>query len=236
MRFGTPRLHFRETDSTNERAKQLALGGAPGGAVVTADSQTAGRGRQGRSWHADRGGSLLYSAILRPLAREHALLPLAAPLAVCDVARGLAGLECQVKWPNDVLTGEGRKLAGILIEARPGDEWAVIGVGLNVALDEEQLPGELRGAVASLGEGVGIDQARDALDRALGEWVDAPADRVLETYRQRDALAGREIEWEEGRGTALGVAPDGNLRVRLVGGEEVALGAGEVHLGRGGLR
>src|SRR5262249_60422497 len=126
------------------RARELAEAGAPGGTVVTAAEQTAGRGRQGRSWTAPAGAALLYSAILRPLERRHAQLPLAAAVAVCDAAEALeSGLECRIKWPNDVWVGE-RKLAGILIEARPQEGWAVVGVGLNLAIAEADFPPELR--------------------------------------------------------------------------------------------
>src|SRR3954453_10006644 len=101
--FGSPHRHFRLTDSTNDRARELAEAGAPHGTVVTASEQTAGRGRQGRSWTAPAGGALLYSAILRPLDERHLLLPLAAPVALCEAAEALAdGVECGIKWPNDV--------------------------------------------------------------------------------------------------------------------------------------
>ena len=129
MSFGAPHRHYRRIDSTNTRAKQLAEAGAPHGTVVTAAEQTEGRGRQGRVWTAPPGKALLYSAILRPHG-ERPLLPLAAAVAVCEAAEALApGVECGVKWPNDVHL-DNLKLAGVLIEARPQSGWAVIGVGL----------------------------------------------------------------------------------------------------------
>src|SRR5919204_5745856 len=140
--FGRPLRHFGVTESTNERGRELALAGAPSGTVVTAGEQTAGRGRRGRTWTAPAGKALLCSAILRPLERKHALLPLAVPLAVCEAVESLVPLECRVKWPNDVWH-EGRKLAGVLIEARPPD-WAVIGIGLNVSIEPEEFPDDLR--------------------------------------------------------------------------------------------
>jgi BirA family biotin operon repressor/biotin-[acetyl-CoA-carboxylase] ligase len=196
--------------------------------VVTATGQDAGRGRQGRSWHAVPGKSLVYSAILRPLEPSHSLLPLAVPLAVCDAAESLAPVACQVKWPNDVWI-EGRKAAGILIEARPQDGWAVIGIGLNVSLAPEDFPAELRETSASIGAGIAVRDALAALNRELSRWVSAPKDEVLATYRRRDSLRGREIEWADGSGTASGIADDGNLLVQTAAGE-VSLGAGEVHL------
>ena len=149
-RFGHPHRHYRSTDSTNSRARELAAAGAPHGTVVTAAEQTAGRGRQGRSWTAPPGKALLYSAILRPLEERHATLPLAVPLAVCEAAEDLRpDLGCKVKWPNDVFA-EDRKLAGILIEARPHDGWAVIGVGMNLSISRDEFPPELRDRAISL--------------------------------------------------------------------------------------
>ncbi len=150
MSFGTPHRHFRQVGSTNTVARELAEAGAPNGTVVTADEQTAGRGRQGRTWTAPPGSALLFSAIVRPLGKRHPLLPLAVPLAVCETAERLRpGAECKVKWPNDVHL-EGRKLAGILIEARPQEEWAVLGIGLNLTIAEDEFPEELRDRATSL--------------------------------------------------------------------------------------
>src|SRR2546423_15651540 len=99
--FGQPRHPYRVTDSTNERARELALAGAPDGTVITADEQTSGRGRRGRGWAAPSSKALLYSAILSPLGREHRLLPLAVPLAGCEAVGSLGGPERLGKWPKD---------------------------------------------------------------------------------------------------------------------------------------
>jgi BirA family transcriptional regulator, biotin operon repressor / biotin---[acetyl-CoA-carboxylase] ligase len=148
--FGAPHRHYRRTDSTNARARELVEAGAPHGTVVTAAEQTAGRGRQGRTWTAPPGKALLYSAILRPLDERHLLLPLAVPLAVCNAAEELEPeIECQVKWPNDIWI-DGRKLAGVLIEAKPQDGWAVIGIGLNLSISPEEFPPDLRDTAVSL--------------------------------------------------------------------------------------
>jgi len=196
---------------------------------VTAAAQTAGRGRQGRSWSAPPGKALLYSAVLRPLDRRHLLLPLAVPLAVCEVVEELSGRRAEVKWPNDVWV-EGRKVAGVLIEARPQDAWAVIGVGLNVAVEPAEFPPELRETATSIGGGATVPAALAALNRRLGGWTGAAADEVLAAFRERDALRGREISWVEGTGVAEGIDERGNLLVRTSGEETVSLGAGEVHL------
>jgi BirA family biotin operon repressor/biotin-[acetyl-CoA-carboxylase] ligase len=227
--FGSPHRHFASTDSTNARAKELAEAGAPGGLVVTAGEQSAGRGRQGRGWFAPAGGALLYSALLRPLG-DRPLLPLAVPVAVCEAAESLAEIRSEVKWPNDVWV-EGRKLAGILIESRPepgGGGWGVIGVGLNVAIADEEFLPELRDTATSL-DGVEVADALEALNPALGEWVDRDPASVLEEFRARDALKGRAISWDGGSGEAAGVDDSGHLIVSTAEGE-IALGAGEVHL------
>lgn len=234
MSFGSPHEHHDRLASTNTRARELAAEGAPHGTVVTADEQTAGRGRQGRTWVAPSGKALLYSAIVRPLDERHVMLPLAAPLAVCAAAEELrAGTECEVKWPNDVWLDE-RKLAGVLIEARPQDGWAVIGVGLNLTIAPEEFPPALQTTAVSLfgsGEkGGGSGDATEALNHHLDHWVQQPPEAVLSEWRNRDALRGREISWDEDSGIADGVDDRGYLLVRLANGDRVALGAGEVHL------
>lgn len=225
--LGNPRLHLRTTDSTNERARVLALAGAPHGTLVTATEQTAGRGRQGRVWSAPAGSSLLASLVLRSFP---ALLPLSAGVAVCDVA----GAEALVKWPNDVVLargGELAKLAGILVEARPQEGWAVLGIGLNVAVRLRDLPADVRARAATLDEPPSaiepvLLRLLEALERRLAE----PADRLLEAYRARDALRERTIAWTNGTGRGEGIDGEGRLVVALAGGGRATLDAGEVHL------
>jgi len=254
MTLGHPHRHFRRTDSTNSRARELAAAGAPHGTVVTASEQTAGRGRQGRTWTAPPDKALLYSAIVRPLEERHLLLPLAVPLAVCEAAEELnPELTCKVKWPNDIHV-EGRKLSGVLIEARPQDSWAVIGVGLNLSISREEFPTELQETAISLfdpgnkGRGRGSagpcpllpagppppapSATTEVLNQRLNHWLQAKPDEVLATWRKRDALLGREVEWEDGSGVADGVDDRGYLVVVTPGGDRIAVGAGEVHLTR----
>lgn len=229
--FGSPHRHYRSTDSTNTRARELAAAGAPHGTVVTAAEQSAGRGRQGRTWTAPPGKALLYSAIVRPLEEHHTMLPLAAPLAVCEAAEQLnPDLECKVKWPNDIHV-EGRKLAGVLIEARPQDSWAVIGIGLNLSIKEDEFPPDLRATAVSLFPN-DPGSAGEILNNRLNHWVQAEPNEVLAEWRERDALKGREVAWEGGSGIADGVDDRGYLVVVTAGGDRVAVGAGEVHLTR----
>jgi BirA family biotin operon repressor/biotin-[acetyl-CoA-carboxylase] ligase len=245
--LGRPRLHLRRTGSTNERARELAIAGAPHGTLVTADEQTSGRGRQGRRWSAPPRSSVLMSLLLR---EPPELLPLMAAVAVCDAA----GEQARIKWPNDVVVpvggreGEGSsaplaKLAGILVEARPQEHWAVLGIGLNVAVRLEDLPAELRpGGTQIAGEGSGLPAATLGLapsdvepvlahlTRALERRLSEPAASTLEAWRARDALRGREIEWSGGHGRADGIDGTGRLVVALADGGSTTLGSGEVHL------
>jgi BirA family biotin operon repressor/biotin-[acetyl-CoA-carboxylase] ligase len=224
-RLGRPRLHLRATTSTNDRARDLAQAGAPHGTLVTAAEQTAGRGRQGRTWTAPPGSALLLSVVLRD---PPALLPLAAALAVAEVA----GAGAQIKWPNDVLL-DGRKVAGILAEGRPQDGWAVLGVGLNVALRIDDLPRELRDTAGTLGlERADLEPILEQLLAALERTLALDEAALLEAYRARDALRGREVSWTTGRGRAAGIDGEGRLVVELPEGGRTALSAGEVHLER----
>jgi BirA family biotin operon repressor/biotin-[acetyl-CoA-carboxylase] ligase len=231
--FGHPHLHLRLTDSTNDRARELAADGAPSGTVITAAEQGAGRGRRGRVWSAPAGGALLYSAILRPLGPDEALLPLAVPVAVCEAVESLAPAVCRIKWPNDVWIEE-RKVAGVLIEARP-PEWAVIGIGVNVAIADDEFAGDLRWPATSVGHGATVEAMREAVSASLGEWVHAPERRILAAFGERDLLTGRRVSWEGGAvkpgvGVAAGVDERGNLVVEAEDGERLSLGSGEVSL------
>jgi BirA family biotin operon repressor/biotin-[acetyl-CoA-carboxylase] ligase len=216
--IGTPHVHHRVADSTNERAKALAAAGAPHGTLVTAAEQTAGRGRQGRSWLAEAGAAVLMSVVLRPPPEA---LPLAAAVAVAEAVPA----ETAIKWPNDVLLG-GRKLAGILVEGRPQEGWVVLGIGLNVS----GIPDEVGDIAASL-EGADRDDVLHALLERLDARLSSPLDEVLDEWRHRDALLGQEIGWDGGSGVAAGIDSDGALLVDTDDGR-VALVAGEVHLTR----
>jgi BirA family biotin operon repressor/biotin-[acetyl-CoA-carboxylase] ligase len=222
-RLGRPRLHLRSIGSTNARARELAVAGAPHGTAVTADEQTAGRGRQGRGWSTPPGSALAVSLVLRDPAP---LLSLRAGLAVAD----LAGATALVKWPNDVLV-EGRKVAGVLVEGRPQERWAVLGIGVNAALDLTELPEELRATAGTLGlRPAELPRALDVLLAALAARLEEEPEATLAALRERDALAGRRVRWEGGEGTGAGIAADGALLVRDAGGTVHALAAGEVHL------
>ena len=222
-RLGRPRLHLRSIGSTNARARELAQAGAPHGTAVTADEQTAGRGRQGRGWSTPPGSALAVSLVIRD---PDPLLSLRAGLAVADIA----GEGARVKWPNDVLV-DGRKVAGVLVEGRLQEGWAVLGIGVNAALDLAVLPEDVREVAGTLGlDPAELPRALDELLRALEARLAEEPEATLAALRGRDALAGRPVRWEGGTGTGAGIAEDGSLLVRDADGALRALAAGEVHL------
>jgi BirA family transcriptional regulator, biotin operon repressor / biotin---[acetyl-CoA-carboxylase] ligase len=223
--IGAPRVHYRVTDSTNERAKGLADAGALHGTLVTADEQEAGRGRQGRAWTAPPGSAVLMSLILRDLDERHALLPLAASVAVCEALPA----DAAIKWPNDVWI-DGRKVAGILMEGRPQEGWAVLGIGVNVSTGS--FPPELAETATSLrlaGHGTTPAALLPDLLAAVDRWLHEPPHAVLAAWRARDALKGGRVRWSAGEGIADGIDESGALRVQTDDGL-VTLDAGEVHL------
>jgi BirA family biotin operon repressor/biotin-[acetyl-CoA-carboxylase] ligase len=222
VNVGTPRLHYRRTASTNAVARELASSGAPHGTVVTAAEQTAGRGRQGRTWSAPAGRAMLCSIIVRDPPR---LLPLLTGVAVAETV----GDGAQIKWPNDVWL-DGRKVGGILVEGRPQEGWAVAGIGLNVALRREDFPPELQRVAVGMGlEPDAIEPTLARMLETLGRWLVAEPSAVLEAVRARDALLGHGVRWAAGAGRGAGIDGEGRLVVATDSGR-VALDAGEVHL------
>jgi BirA family biotin operon repressor/biotin-[acetyl-CoA-carboxylase] ligase len=227
--------------STNDRARELALAGAPHGTAVTAERQTAGRGRQGRTWSAPPGRTLTLSVLVRLAPASFEPLPLAVPIAVAEACEAVAPVKCRIKWPNDVWV-DGLKVAGVLIEARPQEGWAVLGVGLNVDTTPGELADDLRRTATSLriasGAPVDREAALDALLARLAAWVERLGDpgRVVEAFRERDVLQGQRIAWSSGElrqeGEARGIDDDGALVVFTDTGERLRLDAGEVHLQR----
>ncbi len=222
-------------DSTNRIAVDAARQGVEEGLVVRARSQTAGRGRQGRTWNAAPGDALLVSFVRRPAVplSEVTRLTLAAGLAVRDVAAE-AGVDAWIKWPNDVFVGP-KKLAGILCE------WAgdalVVGIGVNLRTD--RLPPEVRDHAACLGPTDPDDLLLRLADRLLGleELIE---DGGWIAVRARCAAAmwpmlGADVAVDGGPAAVVGLDEDGALLVRRPGADTPErLLAGDVHLGTEG--
>ena len=172
------------------------------------------------------------SVVVRELGESGAMLPLAAAVAVCEACEALVSMRCEIKWPNDVWI-EGRKLAGILVEARPSEGWAVVGIGLNVSTSDEEFPPELRDSATSLraavGEAPAVEAVLEALLPVLDRWLQMQPAEVVSELRARDALRGKQLQWEGGSGVAAGIDDSGALIVETPAGRQ-SLDAGEVHL------
>lgn len=224
-------------DSTNVRARALAASGEPEGTVVVAGEQSQGRGRGTRVWHSAKGAGLYLSVILRPEAAAPSvpLFGLMAAVAAVEALRSLGGEPVVIKWPNDLVVAPahprlaGRKLAGILTEARTSSEGIrdlVIGIGVNLQQTLEDFPEELRAIATSLRELTGRppdpNAAASTVILALDRWYrlwrrdgDAP---VLDAYpANAPGLSGRRVRVDEGHGgwtgTTAGLTSEGALRV-----------------------
>ena len=232
-----PRLFlFQEVESTNATLSRLARSGVPEGTVVLAEAQTGGRGRLGQPWFSPPGVNLYVSVLLRERLTldEVPVFSFVAGLALADAVQ-TAGASPSIKWPNDVLI-DGRKMGGARIECSARDtkvEHVIIGVGanLNVGLDDLALALGPKAEATSLRAATGheIDRnafAADYLD-ALDKWVrryreEGPAP-ILQAWRGRDILTGRQIEIHGTSGVFVGrvagVDRHGRLLIRDAVGE-----------------
>jgi BirA family biotin operon repressor/biotin-[acetyl-CoA-carboxylase] ligase len=228
--------------STNDRARELLLGGDGDGSVVVADEQTAGRGRLGRTWLSPPGGNLYMSVALEPaLAASDAWrLGVATALSVADACEAVAPVA--LKWPNDVVAaGDGRKIGGLLVETIVEGErlrGAVLGIGINVNWRRAEMPAELGSTATSLADLAAGPVDRDALmervlERLEAEIASAEAGAsALERYRVRCTTLGTFVEVETADGLVSGratdVDPGGALIVEDADGRRHVVTGGEV--------
>jgi BirA family biotin operon repressor/biotin-[acetyl-CoA-carboxylase] ligase len=246
-RLGRPLHVVRETASTNDDAKHGAKSGAPHGSTWVAESQTDGRGRQGRAWVSPRGENLLFSVLLRvkcPPARLP-LISLVAGLAVLDASRKIApAADIRIKWPNDVVIAsrgrEGRflKLAGILVETSMfGGALGAVVVGVGINVHTRVFPEKIAHFATSLAciatsppdRAEILADVLAGLDRDVELVVARGLGVVHARLAERDALLARRVRSEQGEGVARGIDLEGRLLVER-DGTRVAWGAGEVHL------
>lgn len=230
-RLGRACWYHPSTGSTNDDAWALAKAGAPHGSIVLADTQTAGRGRLGRSWFSPPEHNLYFSMILRPSTApaETALITLAAGVALAEV------LELQLKWPNDVVDSSFRKVAGLLSEmdvVAGKVAFVVLGVGLNVNQPEFPADLPLAASLRMLG-GAELDRhgllalLLPVLDHRIHQiHLERPA--VLQAWSALSATTGRRVRVGGLEGTALGLRGDGALQVRDDGGRLHHVVAGDV--------
>ena len=214
--------------STNAEARRLAEAGAASGTLVVADSQTAGRGRQGRTWASPPGLNLYFTLVLRPPIRpeESPLLSLATGVAMAE------GLDLALKWPNDILDAQGRKVSGILSEVETNEGcvlFALLGVGVNV--HQQDFPGLPEASSLAL---LGRQVKRGELLAGLVKRVESacalvgpdPA-RIIARWEARSAMRGRRVRVGNQEGEAVGLREDGALLLATEAGL-VPVWAGDV--------
>lgn len=234
--LGEPLLHFPELDSTNEELKRRARTGAAEGLAITADSQTAGRGRLGRSFQSLPGKGLYLSVLLRPQA-DLALAASFTAWAAVAVARALEeeiSLPVAIKWPNDLLV-DGKKLCGILTEATGSA--VILGLGLNLTQTADDFGAELAPLAVSLAQlGFAPDPTRltHAILRHLSDLYSRfPADSAacLSDYRRRCVTLGKDVLLVRETGSIPARAVDVDSHFALIveiGGVRETVSFGEV--------
>ncbi len=241
-------LRFESLPSTNTELARRASEGAAEGLVILAEEQTAGRGRLQRAWSSPKGAGLYFSILLRPTIPQNywPLITFMAALAVGDALREAAGVQTDIKWPNDLLSGE-RKICGILAEAidTPLGRAVILGIGIN--LTENAFPPELANVATSVSEAMGCAPDREqilaALLDALSRWYSRLAEpaQIVDAWSNRSSYAiGKLVQVSNGddvwQGTTSGVEPDGALRLRTSSGEIKLVRAGDVYRIRSSLK
>ena len=230
-------LFFQEVGSTMDEAVRRAERGTEEGTVVVAETQTASRGRQGRTW-VSRSGNLYLSVVLYPTVQTLAHLNSLCGVAVVRAIANISGLKPRIKWPNDILL-EGKKVAGVLVEsAIAGDDvnHSIVGIGINVALDPEDFD-EIASEAISLNQASAGDIPREELLREILQQLDAlyiqlnHGDTPVEGWEELlDTLGQRvRVSWqgEEYVGHAEGIDSVGSLLLRQDNGELKTLAAGD---------
>ena len=242
--FGSPLLRYESVDSTNDIARDLAVAGASEGLCVISRAQTAGRGRQGRSWSSPPGEGLYLSIVLRPEveAANSALITLGAAVAIAETLRLDFHTAGDIKWPNDVLVN-GRKICGILVEAAiDGDrlQYAVMGIGVNLA--QRSFPDEIKNTATSIfletGRVIETDEFVKAMLARLETWyrtaLQEPA-RVISRWQElSSSVRDCRVFVESGdgyiEGVTRGLTPSGALVIYLPNGDRREITSGEVRV------
>ncbi len=233
-------LYYPELSSTMDEAGKLGEGNAEEGAVVVAEVQNAGRGRQGRTW-VSRPGNLLVSVLFRPSLDALPFISIIGGIAAARAVRKVTGLEVRIKWPNDLLI-DGRKIAGILAEsAIAGDTvwYAVLGLGMNVRLDNDQTE-EIAAFATSIHAAAGQEVPREDLLRQFLMDLDAlyldlrQGQSPIEEWQGLLSTTGQRLvaTWGNDKytGMAEGTDPIGNLLLRQDDGTLLTLTAGDITL------
>lgn len=241
--IGKDVLFFDELSSTNDKASELARGGAEEGTVIIAESQTKGRGRLDRSWHSPAGGNIYTSVILRPKMAPQAAstITLAAAIALAEAIEDTTGTRPSVKWPNDILINN-KKVAGILTEMSSESDQVnhiIIGIGINVNIEAASLPTGLRLAASSL-----MEESRKQVNRTelirnlysrLEKWykvlLNEDSSEIIETWREYFNFVGKHVRIEGFKnveGICMGIDSEGALLIKERSGAIERVVAGDM--------
>ena len=236
--------HFQTLDSTNSKAYQLALNGAEEGEVVISESQEKGRGRLGRQWFSPPYLNLYLSVILRPKISPHqaSLITLMAAVATADAIEKFSGLRPLIKWPNDILLRD-RKVAGLLNEIHSETDrihFVILGIGVNLNMDEKMFSKEIRTVATSLKREMGQTVSRKAflqsLLQELEKWYSIFLEEggavILKAWRDRAHIKGKQVKvtsfGETVAGIAIDVDSDGALILETEDGKQKRVVAGDI--------
>ncbi|MDD3895380.1 MAG: biotin--[acetyl-CoA-carboxylase] ligase [Syntrophomonadaceae bacterium] len=239
-------FYYRQTDSTNKRARALANDGYPEGTVIVAEEQTDGRGRRGRSWYSPSNQGIYMSIILRPAfpLRQISRLSLLAGVASAEALKDELGLQPSIKWPNDILIN-GRKITGILSEAvtdMDSIEYIVLGIGININNLPQEFPEDFRtpptSVLAENGQpGSRVKLLRKlllSLERQYNFLKDDNFTPILEKARRLSMTLGQKVYFDEGSevisGEAIDLDDKGYLLVRDYKGTIHTVMSGEISL------
>ena len=229
---------YPELGSTSDEIVQRAKAGEPAGLAVLALRQTAGRGSRGRAWSAPE-GNLNLSILLRPAlpAAQAGLFALISGIAVVEALEMLGAENLILKWPNDVLCG-GAKLAGILIDATPGEtglDWLAIGIGVNLAAAPE-IPGRRTMALIAQGLEITPETAARAILARLENWLEAPGVQIRQEWLNRGHAQGTPLEisyaGQHRAGLFAGLSENGELLLQCENRIET-ISTGDVLLANG---
>jgi len=240
-RIGRSLRFFSEIDSTNEEIKRNLAENLPEGAVVIADHQTHGRGRQGRSWHSEYGSGLYLSTLLKPDLPLEDLASLTLMAGIATISAIPQQTSAKLKWPNDILMN-GKKIAGILCEciAKPGAYPAVI-VGIGINLNHTRFPENIQDIATSLKLETGKDVDRTQLalsllqnlDSEYEEFLQGKMDNLVRKWTEHSDMFGKTVtvsqKGKKQTGTAIGLNPQGKLILQTPDGKQHLLDSGELH-------
>lgn len=227
---------FDEIDSTNTEAKRMVTDGFFGDALLVAHTQTAGRGRMGRSFYSPLATGAYFSilhTLTTPLCDAVAITS-AASVAVMRAIKALAGVQAQIKWVNDLYYND-KKICGILTEAVSSGERTHVIVGIGINLNTADFPEELAEIAGSLGAQVDVAELIAQIYREIALYLQNPTGREwLDDYRAHSCVLGKRVAWVSNgtsrEGFAESIDADGALLIRAENGELIRLHTGEISL------